>query len=650
MSQINPYQLIRLEHLAPSPSNPRKHFDAAELQELADTIADHGVIEPIIVRFWPDDYDTPASCDEPPLYEIVAGERRYRASLLAGLADIPALVRHLDTRQVLEVQVIENLQRRGVNELEEADGYHLMMRDYGYTADELAAKIGKSRAYIYGRLKLTALCETARQAFRAGTLDASRALLIARIPGTTLQEKALKDITESWRGIMSYRDAANHIQHCYMRGLSVVKFPLDATTLHPEAGPCTTCPKRPSNTPELYPDVPSDRAADVCTDPECLSTKADAWLARLAEQAASKGQTVVRGIDHATWLEQFEPLDDPDYDCPEAMSAEEAEDENTPIPTRRDLLGERCAEVEIVLVEHPTTKELIECVRAAEYRQIVPAAEEEEYENEYERSRKANEAEQERRLALFEFLHGRYANKVAHTQAHIVVIAGYLWSVAWPEHRMRVASLLDIPGGAEANILAWLTEHPRMAIAVALDLVLLKDTVVTRYGTPDDPKRLNGIAALYSIDPEKPPFAATSEAASTPPEAPPGGGEAAPQFKVGDRVQVRAGAQFDGGCDITPYNTPGTIQAPAGGDGFDVLFDDGSHRTYIPATALEPEHATTAAHAGGEGADEGIEQAAGAARKTRKSKKSGRASPAGENEVCAERCTRTIDMLEEAAQ
>ena len=120
MSQLNPFQMLRLEHLAPSPTNPRKHFDAVALAELAATIREHGVIEPIIVRFWPDEYDTPAGRADRPLYEIVAGERRYRASLLAEQAEIPALVRHLDTRQVLEMQVVENLQRRGAQDCRQA--------------------------------------------------------------------------------------------------------------------------------------------------------------------------------------------------------------------------------------------------------------------------------------------------------------------------------------------------------------------------------------------------------------------------------------------------------------------------------------------------------------------------------------------------
>lgn len=142
---LSPFAEIELQRLAPSPTNPRKTF--ADLDDLAASIREQGVMQPILVRLWPDDYPTPEGRDDRPAYEIVAGERRYRAAQLAGLDSIPALVRPLNTRQVLEAQIVENLQRRDVTELEEAEGYQLMMRDHGYTADQLAEKVGKSRSY-----------------------------------------------------------------------------------------------------------------------------------------------------------------------------------------------------------------------------------------------------------------------------------------------------------------------------------------------------------------------------------------------------------------------------------------------------------------------------------------------------------------------
>lgn len=286
---LNPFAEIALGMLAPSPTNPRKTF--ADLEDLAASIREQGVMQPILVRLWPDDYPTPEGRDDRPAYEIVAGERRYRAAQLAGLDSIPALVRPLNTRQVLEAQIVENLQRRDVTELEEAEGYQLMMRDHGYTADQLAEKVGKSRAYIYGRLKLTALCETVRERYRAGELDASRALLIARIPVPALQEEAAKAILEGWNGPMSYRNAARLIQERYTLDLNKAPFDRHSAFVWLAAGDCNACPKRTGNAPELYPDTP----ADVCTDPSCYATKKANHVTQQAERLREAGLTVITG-------------------------------------------------------------------------------------------------------------------------------------------------------------------------------------------------------------------------------------------------------------------------------------------------------------------------------------------------------------------
>jgi ParB/RepB/Spo0J family partition protein len=386
MTQLNPFQMLRLEHLAPSPTNPRKHFESAALTDLAATIREHGVIEPIIVRFWPDEYDTPAGRDDRPTYEIIAGERRYRASQLAEQANIPALVRHLDTRQVLEIQIIENLQRRGVNELEEAEGYDLMMRDFGYTADQLAEKVGKSRAYIYGRLKLTALCEAARQAFREGKLDASRALLIARIPGAHLQARATDEITTGWNGPMAYREAARHIQTRYMLRLKSAPFPLDDGALVPYTGVCTACPKRAGNAPLLFQDVEDP---DTCTDPDCFAGKKRAWAAQRAESARSIGGTVIEGKDAEKLLAQgsyrikgYLRLDELDYDAapsPALSNDEDEEDDGdkirapgAPMVTRRHFANELV--LPLVTIINPRDGELVEVVKEDDYRQAMVSA------------------------------------------------------------------------------------------------------------------------------------------------------------------------------------------------------------------------------------------------------------------------------------
>lgn len=164
-----------------SPTNPRRRFAAEALAELTDSVREHGVIQPIIVRPWPVDYEY--EIEPMPLYEIVAGERRWRAASAAGLQLIPAMVRHLTTAEVVELQLIENLQREDVLPSEEAEGYRRMIDQHGYSANGLADKLHTSKAYIHGRLKLLDLCPKARDSLDSGTLSASVARVIARLNG-----------------------------------------------------------------------------------------------------------------------------------------------------------------------------------------------------------------------------------------------------------------------------------------------------------------------------------------------------------------------------------------------------------------------------------------------------------------------------------
>lgn len=256
---------VALDDIEPSPTNLRKTFDDASLQELADNIKAHGVITPILLRL----NIRPGA----KTYELISGERRWRAARIAALESIPAVVRDdLSDADVLELQLIENLQREDLHPIEEAEGYGLMMREHGYTADTLAEKIGKSRSYIFGRMKLLDLNEEGRRLFRGGLLNPSTALLVARIPTQALQMKAIEDITrrDFRNDVMSVRQAQKHIQDRYMTRLDNAPFPIDAPDLIATAGCCTTCPKRTGNRPELFDDIDSE---NVCTDPDCFAAK-----------------------------------------------------------------------------------------------------------------------------------------------------------------------------------------------------------------------------------------------------------------------------------------------------------------------------------------------------------------------------------------
>ncbi|MFV5212818.1 ParB/RepB/Spo0J family partition protein [Azonexus caeni] len=310
--------------LAPSPTNPRKSFPDAEMLEMTESVKQHGVLQPLLVRCWPVNYAYPG--DTMPYYEIVAGERRYRAAKAAGLTLVPVLVRDLDDRAVLELQVIENLQRKDLHPIEEAEGYGLMMDKHGYTADQLAEKIGKSRSYIFGRLKLLALSPDGRRLFQGGLLNPSTALLIARIPTAKLQAKAIQEITstDGYGDVMSVRRAARLIQDRYMLKLAGAPFKPWMDDLVPSAGSCNDCPKRTGNQPEIFDDATS---ANVCTDPDCFQAKRLAQTAREAAKVVAAGGQVITGkaaeklaaygIQNYTTIPGYTQLDKTCYDDPE---------------------------------------------------------------------------------------------------------------------------------------------------------------------------------------------------------------------------------------------------------------------------------------------------------------------------------------------
>jgi ParB/RepB/Spo0J family partition protein len=291
---------LRVLSIARSLTNPRKHFDPAKLQELADSIAASDVHQPILVRPLPahrvadEQAWAKAEKRERAEYELIAGERRWRACQLAGRDYIPALIREMTDAQALEAQVIENLQREDVTELEEAEGYQVLMDSQGINADQMGAKIGKSRTYVYGRLKVLSLCEAGRAALRAGTIDFSKALLAARIPSEKLQLEAIEFMTKAdWSdNTPSYRECANHVQLNYMLRLDKARFTITDAGLLPKAGSCTNCSKRTGANPDLFSDVDS---ADVCTDRICFENKTAAHTAQQAAVAKEKGQTVIVG-------------------------------------------------------------------------------------------------------------------------------------------------------------------------------------------------------------------------------------------------------------------------------------------------------------------------------------------------------------------
>ena len=161
---------IPLTQISPNPDQPRKTFSDKELHELSESIREKGVLVPIILR---------TVQNKPYLYEIVAGERRYRAAKMAGLREIPALVKTLTNHNAMEIALIENIQRENLNPIEEAAGYENLMQKSGYSISDVSKLIGKSESYIRNLMRINSLPESVKDLVKSGELSASHARTIA---------------------------------------------------------------------------------------------------------------------------------------------------------------------------------------------------------------------------------------------------------------------------------------------------------------------------------------------------------------------------------------------------------------------------------------------------------------------------------------
>jgi ParB family transcriptional regulator, chromosome partitioning protein len=175
-------RIVPLAALKPGRFNPRRNFAEAQLEELAASIRERGLVQPLVVR--PSTGDT---------YEIVAGERRWRAAQLANLHELPVVVRALSDQEAVEIAIIENVQREDLNAIEEGEGYRLLMDGHGYTQEDLAKVIGKSRSHLANTLRLLKLPDSVQDFVRSGELSAGHARpLVGRPDAPTLAARIVK--------------------------------------------------------------------------------------------------------------------------------------------------------------------------------------------------------------------------------------------------------------------------------------------------------------------------------------------------------------------------------------------------------------------------------------------------------------------------
>ena len=179
----SPYQVLPIHKVEPNPDQPRRDFDPEELQDLAESITVHGIIQPLTVRELSSGY-----------YQIIAGERRWRAARLAGLSEVPAVIIEADDQKVMELALIENLQRQDLNPVEEALGYKSLLVEYGMIQEDIAASVGKSRSAVANALRLLNLTPEVLELVRSGALSAGHARAVLSLKSEKLQLEAANKI------------------------------------------------------------------------------------------------------------------------------------------------------------------------------------------------------------------------------------------------------------------------------------------------------------------------------------------------------------------------------------------------------------------------------------------------------------------------
>jgi ParB/RepB/Spo0J family partition protein len=267
------YQTVTLSQLTESLTNPRKTFDHKALNEMAESIRAVGLLQPILVR--------PTATEG--RFEIVAGARRFRAARLAEIESVSVRVCQLSDAQALEAQVIENLIRADVHPYEETQGFLALMRldPARYTAQELAAKTGKSVTFVLQRLKLADLIPAAAKSFQKDEIATGHALLLARLSTAQQVEAFPHCFADVWlegkqkKRLVNVAEFSHYIDSNIILELSEAPFSREDDTLYPEAGACLNCPKRSGFNTLLFPDVKKDS----CFDPACYGEKVTRFIA-----------------------------------------------------------------------------------------------------------------------------------------------------------------------------------------------------------------------------------------------------------------------------------------------------------------------------------------------------------------------------------
>ena len=451
-------ELVPVRSLLKSPTQPRTIFDAKAMEDLTASVREHGIVQPLLAR--PLGMGKINGGPEEPLWEIISGERRWRAAESLEMTHVPCLVRELTNEQAMEIQTIENLQRVDLHPMEEARGYQRLMEACHLTVDEIAAKTGKSKTYIYGRMRLCALVPEAEKFFLEGKLDVSTAFLVSRIPAK-LQPKAAEELS----GVkdkydptpMGVRQAREHIERNYMLRLADASFDVKCATLVSAAGACSTCPKRTGNDKDLFGDI---KGADICTDPPCFREKQKQHIIILKMTAKDSGLTVLPD-DEAKKIFKWGYMDSSQYVDLDATCHEDPK-----LRTYKRVLGKR-AEPVIAVVEGKvhslmTKDRMAEALKAAGVKARPDTTSKENAKYEEQRKR-----ELERRK-LMEVVMPRLAVEIGKKAVKMPALKFSRWSL------LKIIEMFDYDDRLSAAAMRLFPKEDEVGALTALDKLVPK--------------------------------------------------------------------------------------------------------------------------------------------------------------------------------
>ncbi len=263
--------------ISASKNNPRKHFKEADLDELAASIGKVGIMQPILVRPQADGY------------EIVCGERRYRAAVKAGLEEVPCIVRNLTDDEAFHIAVTENLQRKDINPMEESDAFLQLTKRGKTTAAKIADMLGVGEKYVYDRLALQRCISDIQEGIRNGGLPIAIGKQFARL-NLDDQQTLFENLAKPGK-LLELSDVKRRITDAFQCNLANATFNIKNPTLYEPAGACTNCSKRSGCNQLLFDDVQSQ---DICFDKSCYDKKVQLHIDAVIKQLEAEGKTVFK--------------------------------------------------------------------------------------------------------------------------------------------------------------------------------------------------------------------------------------------------------------------------------------------------------------------------------------------------------------------